>query len=542
VAGARGQTDAETLKALTMRLIAGLATLLSVLCLASSASAHASLVSAQPGDGSVMAQAPQTVQLRFNEAVTPVVVGLIDALGKTRDDVAVRAVDDTITLALPANLPRGTQIVSYRVISQDGHPVGGSLVFSIGAATGAAPAAAGFNSVAGLIWLARIGVYLGLFAGVGGAFFVAWIAQARGGSRAIVAALGVGVLAAVASLGLQGLDVLGLPLCDLATAAPWKAAAATSLGPSLLTAVAAMAAGLMALRNASGGRARTLSALAIGGVGLALALSGHAATAPPQWLTRPTLFLHGVGVAFWAGALVPLAAMAWRPTEGLLAVVNRFSRCAVPVVGVLVLTGLVIAVIQLTSFAALIETSYGIILLVKLTLVVVLLGLAALNRFRLTPALAAGPLNAQPLARSILAECAVMLAVLAVVAGWRFTPPPRALAAATVVTPLAIHIHTDKAMFQVLISPATVGSDSFVLQLMHEDGSRLEAKEAVLILSLPERGIEPLERKAVPGADGYWHVADVPLLYPGRWHLRIEALVTDFEKIALEDEFDVPAR
>ena len=177
-----------------MRLIAGLATLLSVLCLASSASAHASLVAAQPNDGSVVAQAPQTVQLRFNEPVTLVAIGLIDATGKTRDDVTVRAVDDTITLALPASLPRGTQIVSYRVISQDGHPVGGSLVFSIGAVTGAAPAKTSADAVDGLIWLARIGVYLGLFAGVGGAFFVAWVARARAGSPVIVAALGVASL------------------------------------------------------------------------------------------------------------------------------------------------------------------------------------------------------------------------------------------------------------------------------------------------------------------------------------------------------------
>ena len=70
----------------------------------------------------------------------------------------------------------------------------------------------------------------------------------------------------------------------------------------------------------------------------------------------------------------------------------------------------------------------------------------------------------------------------------------------------------------------------------------MPAKEATLTLSLPERGIEPLERKATLGADGYWHVRDVPLPYPGRWHMRIEALVTDFEKITLEDDFDVPAR
>ncbi len=523
-----------------MRLIAGLATLLSIVCFVPEVSAHASLVSAEPGDGSVVAQAPRIVRLRFNEPVAPADIKLIDAEGKTRDDITVRAVDETIVIALPPNLPQGTQVVSYRVISQDGHPVAGSLVFSIRAVSGTAPAKAGAAAVAGLIWLARIGVYLGLFAGVGGVFFATWIGNARAGVGVIVAALGIGVLAAAASLGLGGLDVLGLTLGGLATAAPWQAAAATSLGPSLLTALAAMAAGLVALRSTSASFARALSVLAMAGVGLSLALSGHAATAPPQWLTRPTVFVHGVGVAFWVGALVPLAAMARRPAEGLLAVVVRFSRAAVPVVGALVLTGFALAVIQLQSFGALVETRYGILLSIKLALVVVLLGLAALNRFRLTPALAADPHNGGPLVRSILAECAVVVAILAVVAGWRFTPPPRALAAA-VVTPLAIHIHTDNAMFQVLISPATVGSDSFVLQLMNGDGSRLPAKEAVLILSLPERGIEPLERKAALGADGYWHVADVPLPYPGRWHVRVEALVTDFEKVALEDDFEVPA-
>ena len=106
--------------------------------------------------------------------------------------------------------------------------------------------------------------------------------------------------------------------------------------------------------------------------------------------------------------------------------------------------------------------------------------------------------------------------------------------------PLAIHIHTERAMFQVLISPGAVGTDSFVLQLMSGDGNLLRVKEATLVLSLPERGIEPLERKATLGADGYWHVGDVPIPQPGRWHVRIDAL-TDFQKITLEDDFEVPA-
>ena len=525
-----------------MRLVAGLVTLLSVLCFATGVSAHASLVSSEPGDGSVLALAPKTVQLRFNEPVTPADVRLIDAEGRVRDDATVSAHGDTIEIKLPERLPRGTQLVSYRVFSADGHPVGGSLVFSIGmpvAKTAAQtdPAA----GIASLIWLARIGVYLGLFAGVGGTFFGAWIARAGAGLNLIAAALAIGLFSAAASLGLQGLDVLNLPFSDIVTPAPWKAAAATSLFPSLLIAIAAMGASIAAQQSKSAGASAMLSAFAIAGVGLSLAASGHAGTAPPQWLTRPMVFLHGVGVAFWVGALAPLVAMARRPPEGLLAILNRFSRLAVFVVAALALSGLVLAIIQLESFRALLDTSYGLILSIKLALVAVLLGLAALNRFRLTPALAADINSTRPLVRSILAECVVAVAILAVVAGWRFTPPPRALAVAAV-PPLAIHIHTDTAMFQVLISPAAIGLDSFVLQLMDGDSSPLAAKEATLILSLPERGVEPMERKATLGPDGYWHVRDVPIPFPGRWHMRIEALVTDFRKITLEDEFEVPAR
>ena len=95
-------------------------------------------------------------------------------------------------------------------------------------------------------------------------------------------------------------------------------------------------------------------------------------------------------------------------------------------------------------------------------------------------------------------------------------------------------------MFQVLVSPGEVGSDSFVLQLMNGDGSPLRAKEATLTLSLPERGIEPLSAQATLGADGYWHVRDVPLPFAGRWHVRIEPWSPTFQKITLEDDFDVP--
>ncbi len=524
-----------------MRLSVFATALLVVLCGATGAFAHASLVATEPRDGSMIPQAPKTVRLRFNEPVTPAVIRVIDADGRTRDDAAVRAADETIEITLPAGLPPGTQVISYRVTSADGHPVAGSMMFSIGMGK-SATAPANSDSLLGiLIWLARIGLYLGLFVGVGGVFFSAWTADMSTRSKPVVAALTLGLVSAALALGCQGLDLLGLPLGDMLTVAPWRAAMATTLGPSLIIAAAAMSLSWLALRLAPAKARRMLSAVAMAGVGLSLAASGHASTAPPQWLTRPAVFLHGIGLAWWVGALLPLMALALRPAQPLLPVVQRFSRMAVPVVGMVALTGLLLAVIQLESFQALTATNYGWILCIKLALVAVLLALAALNRFRLTPALASRPQHTRPLLRSIAMECAVVVGILAVVAGWRFTPPPRSLTAA-VRPPLALHIHSDKAMFQVLISRSRAGTDDFVLQIMAGDASPLQAKEVSLFLSLPEKGIEPMERKAARGADGIWTVRDVPIPFAGLWRVRVDALITDFELVTLEEELDVPAR
>ena len=103
----------------------------------------------------------------------------------------------------------------------------------------------------------------------------------------------------------------------------------TSLGPSLLIAIVAMAIAWYAWKSPSILMAWVLTTIAMAGVGLSLAASGHAATASPQWVTRPSLFLHGVAAAYWIGALAPLAAMAHRRNDDLPRVLKQFSawRC-----------------------------------------------------------------------------------------------------------------------------------------------------------------------------------------------------------------------
>ena len=56
-------------------------------------------------------------------------------------DGDVSATDATVRIKLPADLPPGSYVVTWRVISADSHPVGSSFTFTVGAAS-AAPTAA----------------------------------------------------------------------------------------------------------------------------------------------------------------------------------------------------------------------------------------------------------------------------------------------------------------------------------------------------------------------------------------------------------------
>ncbi|MFX5689035.1 hypothetical protein ABTD94_21705, partial [Acinetobacter baumannii] len=66
-------------------------------------------------------------------------------------------------------------------------------MFSVGALTRAAAAQTQDEPFSILIWITRIGVYVGLFAGVGGVFFAAWIGKSPAGGSIILGTLYVGV-------------------------------------------------------------------------------------------------------------------------------------------------------------------------------------------------------------------------------------------------------------------------------------------------------------------------------------------------------------
>src|SRR5690606_38019127 len=88
---------------------------------ASPAGAHASLSSSDPADGSTVEELPGAVTLTFTEPVSLGVGGVevLDASGEAVQDGEASVQDTVVTVDVPADLPDGTYVISYRVVSAD---------------------------------------------------------------------------------------------------------------------------------------------------------------------------------------------------------------------------------------------------------------------------------------------------------------------------------------------------------------------------------------------------------------------------------------
>ena len=183
------------------------------------------------------------------------------------------------------------------------------------------------------------------------------------------------------------------------------------------------------------GEALVLAILIPDAIGLGLASAGAVLIAvsysfvghslgDPRWALASLLVVHLLAAAFWVGALVPLRRAA-RSTFGA-ALLHRFGVIASGTVALLIAVGASFAWLLSGSIGALFGTAYGWTLLGKVAIVTSLLGLAALNKLRLVPALERGePGAGTALRRSIAWEAvAVALILLLTATLTTVTTPP----------------------------------------------------------------------------------------------------------------------
>ncbi|HYE43955.1 MAG TPA: CopD family protein [Caulobacteraceae bacterium] len=537
-------------------LIAMLAAVLVLAGGPSASWAHALLVQAVPADGARLDYLPAEATLSFNEPVTPVAVRVLDASGTPVTGPDAVTVDGSVLrIELPA-LDTGSFVISYRVTSADGHPVAGSVVFGIGGApTGAAsPDDAEVASTALAAMAVRILHYASLLGAAGGALFLAlaagrWSAMGARLMPALCALVAAAAVTAMANVGLSGAALEGTPPSGLLSGPAWTTGLTTD---GLAAAVAilglmAVALGLALWGGGAGG------VLVIGGALAAvasLAATGHVVTVPPRWLGTGLVTLHVAAAAFWLGSLVPLLiALATQPRPEAVRMVRRFSRLAVPAVALLVATGAAISVRQLGSWEGVYATPYGGLWLGKMMVVAGMLGAAAINKLRLTPALERGDCERTGnLRRSIHAEIAMGLVVLALTVMLGMTPPPRTLDdrphGAEAIPTSGGHTASVTAQgraARIHVSPARPGANHVMVHLSGPDGEPLAAAEARLVLSLSSAGVEPLERPLLATAPGTFTLHRLDLPIAGTWAMKLDVLVSDFEKAVFEAELPIDA-
>ena len=186
---------------------------------------------------------------------------------------------------------------------------------------------------------------------------------------------------------------------------------------------------------------------------LAESLSSHSAGVTTQefaGLPVPviSIWLHLVTAAVWVGGIAYLV-LALFPTFRRLKVtseerraflgksVPRFSRLALASVVTLAATGTYNLIIHSTDLAAILSSSYGQVLTIKVLLFIILVGIGAVNLLRLSPRLRAKPEGPEQmesseeevrpvrmLRRNVRTELAVLSVVLVLAGALTLLPPP----------------------------------------------------------------------------------------------------------------------
>lgn len=284
---------------------------------ATAAHAHAVVTSSDPADGERLAASPTSVTIEFSEGVSADLGGLkvLDAKGQRVDkDDSSQPTPTSLRVGLQDDLGDGTYVANYKVVSADGHPVSGAIVFGVGNAQLSDVSRLAETGDPTFEVTSKIGqfvTYVAALLAAGLAFFITFLHDGgRERPRLVRIAKWSAVFAAA------GAAVTILSQAALATGQGVGAAFRSGvIGPLLRQGLgwstAALLVGLaLCLVALDLRRSVTAQAFAFYG-GLAVTSSfvlwGHATESPRAAIAIPADLVHVAMAAVWFGGLVGLA-------------------------------------------------------------------------------------------------------------------------------------------------------------------------------------------------------------------------------------------
>ncbi len=515
---------------------------------ASAATAHAVLERTFPVDGSVVDSTPAEVRLEFSEAVNapPGAIRVYDASGNRIDSGVVSSDGpETVLTAMGDSQSHGTHIVTWRVVSADGHPIKGAFVFSVGEAEGIDASvvadllgAAGDRPYAIAAGIARWLTYLGALTAIGALAFTTFVGgQATDQVRRLVRVTAtVGAVASLAQIPLFAAESTGLGFSALSSGAVWADALSSSVGIAAIS----RAAGLAVLAVAFPRRVAWVGATL---VLFAELVTGHTRTTEPTWLVMASAAVHVMAAAAWLGGLAALILTMRQQKrqddpEGAAASLAAFSRLATVSILALGLAGIALSWTQVRSPDALLTTTYGRTLLVKLAIVAAVLAVGIYNNRVLVPSITGDKPGSEPdregawrrLGRTVRWE--VLGIVLAVgVTAFLVNLQPAAEAAG-VTGPYSTFVDFGDGELNVVIDPNRAGLNQMHAYILTAEGLLADDTSQVTFeITMPSEEIGPFIRTPIQAGPGHYIHTGHEMALPGEWELLVRMRVSDFEEI-----------
>jgi copper transport protein len=513
-----------------------------MLVLPAIASAHAELSGTVPANEATVDDRPDEIEIAFTENVT-VAFGGVRVFGPdgSRVDAGDAQADgDTVRMPIEVDEP-GTYAVSWRVVSADGHPVRGAFVFNVEEESSdtvsrdaAKAASEGSRTKDVAFGVARAGIFFGVLVAVGGVLF-AVLAAGSWQPRGVRWALLLAIASMVAAYLLDASIAAGLTASQVLDADVLREQAGTVYGGAtvvrLIAAIACLAA-TFALRSSRWQRPVFRYAVLVPFVVLAatLSLTGHAVGEDVTALRLPLDMLHSVAAAAWVGGLVQLVAWS-RATPLDPGVVERWSRVALGSVVVLVLTGSWAAWEEIgLSLDAVVETTYGRLVLGKVALLLVILPFANLNRTSTVPGIRAGGAEAaSTLRRYVRIELALLAIVIALTA-WLVQTPPAKVQLAPPFVEKTFELGSGGNV-QLVIDPASVGRNEIhVYAFTADDQVDGDIDDIRLTAFNDKRGLGPLSIQLQGAGPGHFTTSGATIPFDGGWRFEVSLLTGRFDE------------
>jgi copper transport protein len=533
----------------------GLAGLIIVMLVPAPAQAHATLVGSTPGNGTIVNDPPTEVVLEFSEPVRLLTdrIAVVKPDGEPVEVGEPRVEGVNVTIPVAEEFDIGTYLVSFRVISQDSHPVAGAVTYSVGAPSDP-PAVPVDEDVVDPTVNAALSInkylgYAGLVLLVGPAFMLALLWPRRlsrtGPARLVWIGAGLIAVSTLVGLWLQVPHSSGGALLE-GSAADLREVFASPYGTAHIVRLGVLISAGLLLRPLLAGTASRSDLLLLVGLGIigmgTWPVAGHPIASPAPIVSVVAGTAHVAAAAMWIGGLVVLVGLLLRRANEreLGVILPEWSRWAANAVIVLLLAGLIQAAFETGVFDsadALFTTSYGQLLLVKLGLVAVVIAVAGYSRRLVRTRL--GPSRPGAMRMAVGIEAAVLAGVLAMSAVLVQTTPGRTEVEATELAASASSdfvatLDSELFSLDVIVEPAERGSNGVHLTA-YTPGDRAPqpVEEWRATAALPAAGIEPIEIPLLELTDNH-ATGEVTLPTPGDWQLRFTLRTSEVDQATVE--------